>query len=196
LIWLANRVNIINAMSEKVQKPFKRLGQLLKSWRDNLHESLAEAAGAVEIDQSVLEKFEQGFQRPPEDVMVSLISHFNLSGDESSKAWDLAGYNQEKPKSLGGIMDAIDSNKSVMVVLPVGTQTLYTDTAQVTVNDYGVVMNFMQSGGSGGQSVPIARVGMSREHAESLIDLLQRSLHPTPQTPKALPAPKNQKNPN
>jgi hypothetical protein len=39
----------------------------------------------------------------------------------------------------------------------------------------------------------ISRVGMSREHAQSVINTLQRALDQTARTPKALTAPKNQK---
>jgi hypothetical protein len=44
------------------------------------------------------------------------------------------------------------------------------------VNNYGVVINFMQAGGSDNQPVAVARVGMSREHAESVVQVLQQTL--------------------
>jgi hypothetical protein len=58
------------------------------------------------------------------------------------------------------------------------------------VNNYGVVMNFMQGGGPNMQPLAVARVGMSKEHAKSVLDVLKQTLSQSEQGPtlqKALP---------
>ncbi|MCX6729702.1 MAG: hypothetical protein NTV95_03595 [Candidatus Saccharibacteria bacterium] len=60
--------------------------------------------------------------------------------------------------------------------MPVDLRIVYTDTAHVMVNNFGVVMNFMQTNGNGGQPLAVSRIGMSKEHAQSLIKMLQQSL--------------------
>jgi len=67
-------------------------------------------------------------------------------------------------------------------------RVVYTDMAHVVSNKYGVTVNFMQSVGLAGQPLAVARVGMSREHAQHVLELLQKAL--TVPAPKLLPAPK------
>jgi len=81
-------------MSEQKQNtpPFKTLGTHLKYLREQVRESLAEVSGAVEIDVNVLERIEQGFERPSEDILLLLISHFAMPDQEAVQLWELAGY--------------------------------------------------------------------------------------------------------
>jgi hypothetical protein len=44
------------------------------------------------------------------------------------------------------------------------------------VNKHGVTLQFMQQSGQNNQSVPVSQVGMSREHAEKVIEVLSRTL--------------------
>ena len=61
------------------------------------------------------------------------------------------------------------------------------------VNNHGVVMNFMQGAPNGGQPTVVSRLGMSREHAQSLVELLQRTLAQQQQAPKSLKQPEQTK---
>src|SRR5262249_16675613 len=74
---------------------------------------------------------------------------------------------------------------------------LFTDIVDIVVNNFGVVMHFMQNGGAGGQPATVAKVGMSREHAKSVLQILQATLMQTekglPRLPKKLIAPDNSK---
>jgi hypothetical protein len=62
------------------------------------------------------------------------------------------------------------------MVLPGDVRIVYTDMLHVSVNDYGVVMNFLQGSGPKNPPLAIARVGMSREHAKSVLEVLQKTL--------------------
>jgi transcriptional regulator with XRE-family HTH domain len=157
---------------------YKSLGRQLKLLRTRAKESLAEASGAVEIDVRQLASFELGQSRPSEDVLLLLISHFGAKDDEAIKMWELAGYVSDKadlPVSLDDSQITKPEN-----------QILFTDVVDVTVNNYGVVMNFMQ--GTGPSSAPhsVARVGMSREHAKSVLQILQMTLSQTERGSKDL----------
>jgi hypothetical protein len=57
-------------------------------------------------------------------------------------------------------------------------RVLFTDIVDIVVNKYGVIMNFMQTGPAS-SSQPVARVGMSREHAKSILQILQATLSRT-----------------
>jgi len=165
--------------------PYKTLGWHLKFAREQLKKSLDEVSGAVEIDTDVLKKIEQGDQCPSEDVLLLLISHLCLEDAEATSLWELAGYTG-KEKDLDTQLNA---------VMPTDLRIIYADMLHVAVNDYGVVMNFMQGGGPGNQPLAVARVGMSKEHANRVMEMLQASLKQTkPKArPKYLPAPKNHK---
>lgn len=171
-------------MKENISKkfPYKSLGSRLKRMREKHRESVAEVSGAVEIDMSMLADIESGIHRPSEDILMLLMNHFAVKDDEAVKLWELAGYNRQDV-----ISDAQDI-KQVMV-MPMDARIVYTDMAHVMVNKHGVVMNFMQEVGLGGQPLAVARIGMSREHAVSVLGLLQKALQED--RPKFLPAPES-----
>lgn len=159
--------------------------------REKRKESLAEVSGAVEIDVSVLTQYERGISRPSEDILMLLMSHFALKDEDALKIWDLAGYGRQDDGFQPAESAAEKSVKQVMV-LPMDARVVYTDMAHIVVNKNGIVLNFMQEAGLGGQPLAVARLGMSKEHAQNVVDLLQKALN---QTPKYLPAP-DQKNQN
>jgi hypothetical protein len=167
-------------MDERASKiPFRRLGKSLKDLRHRVNESLAEASGAVEIDVRELASFELGKARPNEDVLLLLISHFGAKDEEAVKLWELAGYGMDKiPAS-----HMANSDSKIVADSAEASRVLYTDMVDIMVNNYGVVMNFMQ-GGPKNSALPVARIGMSREHAKSVLKILEVTLD---QTEKKLP---------
>src|SRR6266576_693118 len=158
-------------MSELNKSPYKTLGRYLKDLRSRANESLAEASGAVEIDVRELAGFELGKNRPSEDVLLLLLSHFGAKDEEAIKLWEMAGYGMDKVPAS----HMANSNSSTTVD---NTRIIYTDIVDVMVNNYGVVMNFMQ-GGPANSAHPVARVGMSREHAKSVLKILEITLSQT-----------------
>ena len=168
-------------MNELDKNPYKPLGKRLKELRTRANESLAEVSGAVEIDVMELAGFELGKDRPAEDVLLLLISHFGAKDDEAVKLWEIAGYGLEK-------IPASYETNNVTLIQPAISQdrVLFTDVVDIVVNNYGVIMNFMQSGPAN-TSQTVARVGMSREHAKSILKILQTTLSQTernlPKTP-------------
>ena len=162
----------------KSETPFKPLGKQLKELRTQANESLAEASGAVEIDVRVLASYELGQSRPSEDVLLLLLSHFGVKDEQAVRLWEIAGYAMAKIPAIH-IMNDTANQAGV-------TQVLFTDIVDVMVNNYGVVMNFMQNTGPTGQPQTVAKVGMSREHARSVLQILQATLFQTEHNQKRL----------
>lgn len=165
--------------------PYKSLGNRLKVIRERQKQSLTEVSGAVEIEVDMLTSIELGTEKPSEDILLLLISYFGIKEDEADKLWALADYDQSPTQET--------STKPSMIVSPSDARIIYTDLIYVTGNQHGVVMNFMQESGPQGQPLIVSRVGMSREHARSVLDVLQQTLDASP---KSLPAPTKSKRQN
>ncbi len=164
----------------KSETPFKPLGKRLKELRSLANESLAEASGAVEIDIRQLASFELGQSRPTEDILLLLLSHFGVKDDEAVRLWEIAGYSLTKIPAIHIMSDTANQAGA--------SQVLFTDIVDVMVNNYGVVMNFMQNTGPTSQPEVVAKVGMSREHAKSVLQILQATLSQTEQQKRLNPS--------
>lgn len=171
--------------------PYRNLGKELQRIRQRSQESTAEVSGAVEIDIERLDQYERGEARPSEDILLLLITHFGVKDETAAKLWELAGYGDNN--AHGPIMDGDPIlHQQVAMILPIDSRIVYSDMVNITSNKYGVVMNFLQSDALQGQPLRIARIGMSHEHARSVLDVLQKTLAEAskPKHPKALQAPK------
>jgi transcriptional regulator with XRE-family HTH domain len=178
------------------KSPYRPLGRQLKALRELAKESLAEVSGAVEIDARMLASFELGQSRPTEEVLLLLISHFGAHDEEAVKLWELAGYGVSKVAAAQMSSNTASSQQPYQEQEP--KPILFTDVVDIMVNNYGVVMNFMQSSGPDSKPGTVARVGMSREHAKSVLQILQVTLAQTeqmvpkiPNTSRRLIAPEN-----
>ena len=172
------------SMDKEVDKPYKRLGDKLKALREKRSASVIEVSGAVEIDPETLASIEQGNIRPSEDILLLLISYFSSKESEADKLWQLAGYERPDRDDQNSANDQY-VQQPAMMVMPLDARIVYTDTVHVLANNHGVVMNFLQNAGPNNQTIAVARVGMSREHARSVIELLQRTLDQS--EPRQLP---------
>ncbi len=169
---------MVTGMSDKnkADNPFKPLGEQLKHMRSKRNESLGEVSGAVEIDADQLSSFEQGQKCPSEDILLLLISYFGVKEDEATKLWELAGYTSKGMPAEHMMNDDQGGVVSQVMVMPMDARIIYTDLVHVMVNNYGVVVNFMQGAGPNNQPLAVSRIGMSKEHAYSLLEVLQKTL--------------------
>jgi transcriptional regulator with XRE-family HTH domain len=166
------------------------LGERLKFLREQWQQSLKDVCSTLEIDEKMLRAYESGKIAPSAEVLDMLISHFLLTEDQAQDLRDLAE-DQRDEAGFSANLEEIMSKQLVMF-MPVDSRIVYTDSMQATVNDTGVILQFMQQSGSG-QPIPISRVGMSRQHAERVIEVLQNTLqhHDQEGGQKKLPAPDN-----
>lgn len=172
---------------QRGKRPYARFGQRLSEIRNELNESVYEVSGAVEVETETIEKFEKGESRPSEDLLMLLISHFDVKDEEADELFKLAGYDMndtfsEDPQALQPI-----------VVMQIDSRILYSEKTTVEANENGVVLNFLQNG-MNGQLLPISRIGMSHSQANQLIENLKSSLErATGSHRKLLDSPKSKK---
>lgn len=155
--------------------PFVSLGNHLKYVRENSKQSLAEVSGAVEIDENSLEKIEAGIERPSEDILLLLISHFEVKDQEALNLWQLADYDSEFPDQMRPEVDVISSGTKVVMLMAVDMRTMYSDGFEVAEGEAGLTLQFNQSSGKS-KSNPVSRIGMSYEQAEKVITQLQKAV--------------------
>jgi len=182
-------------MKKSNLQPFSSFGLALKDLRTKHNKTCAEVSGAVEIDEQRLIDFEAGRHRPSEDILLLIIQHFDLADSDAKDLWRLAGYTEPLDDSKYFINDEsndIPHSRTVMISQQ-DARIVYTDMIQVMVNNFGVIINFMQGAGAGSHPLAVSRVGMSKEHAKSVIEVLTKTLQQAEETdmkiaPKQLPA--------
>lgn len=154
--------------------PYEPLGNILKNLRERNRESVAEVSGAVEIEEKTLAKIESGLDRPSEDILLLLISHFAVEDDKAAEMWQLAGY--DKPQAEDASEPSSSNGRSQTLMVMVDPRVMYSDSVEVTANKQGVVLNFSQVNGQNGQPLTVSRIGMSREQAKMVMGILHQAL--------------------
>ena len=160
----------------EVDRPFITLGNHLKYVREQSKQSLSEVSGAVEIDEEQLQRIEAGQERPAEDILLLLISHFGVQDREAVQLWELAEYDSDVPEEI-----RLDNHpphagsKPMVMLLAIDVRTMYSDGLEVTTNPAGVTLHFTQALNQS-QQASVARVGMSHQQAEQVIKTLQQAL--------------------
>jgi transcriptional regulator with XRE-family HTH domain len=170
-----SRIVIEMGKDKELNKPYAVLGSRLRKLRELHNETLAEVSGAVEIDQEVLEQIEQGIIRPSEDILFLLSSHFQSSKSQADKLFRLAGYQEPNSQKQESFSEQF-TPQPAMMVLPIDARIIYSDSVNISANDHGVVLSFMQNAGAKGEPIAVSRVGMSQEHAQNLSELLVKTL--------------------
>jgi DNA-binding XRE family transcriptional regulator len=172
----------------KSKTPFFDFGQTIKKLRVKANESTSDVAGAVELDTKTINEIEAGMYQPSEDIVLLLISHFGLKDNEASSIWKLAGYDQVL---TGRITEQNHDNIKYEQMPHDDSPIVYTDIVQVNANRYGVVINFLQSYPGTMNSMAVAKVGMSHEHAKSMLSVLESTLNAINQEEKQKDQKKN-----
>jgi len=166
-------------MSETDKRtPYNALGTQLKRLRERSSESIAEVSGAVEIDESELGKIESGAERPSEDILLLLISHFAVEDDKAAELWQLAGYDHEDAHDHEHEQptQGTRSQPQTLMVM-IDPRVMYSDSVEVVTNSKGVVLNFSQNAGQNGQPLTISRIGMSHDQAKMVMGVLHQALY-------------------
>jgi len=158
--------------------PYEILGTQLKHLRERNRESVAEVSGAVEIDEDELSKIESGTDRPTEDILLLLISHFAVEDDKAAELWQLAGYDRREDEfEHEHEHDSQQGNRSQTLMVMIDPRVMYSDSVEVIANSKGVVVNFAQAAGQNGQPLTFARIGMSHEQAKLVMGVLHQALY-------------------
>ena len=156
--------------------PYEPLGSQLRRLRERSRESAAEVSGAVEIDEKALALIESGTERPSEDILLLLISHFAVEDDKAAELWQLAGY--DKPTAENDHEELVtQSNRQQTLMVMIDPRIMYSDSVEVVADGRGVVLNFSQNAGQHGQPLTVSRIGMSREQAKMVMGILHQALY-------------------
>ena len=140
---------------------------------------MAEVSGAVEIDEDDLVKIEQGTERPSEDILLLLISHFAVEDDKAAELWELAGYTPQDDdhEHDGHVHEQQSSGRPQTLMVMIDPRVMYSDQVEVVTNSKGVVLNFSQAAGQNNQPLTIARIGMSHDQAKMVMGVLHQALY-------------------
>lgn len=162
------------------ESPYHNLGAKLRMLREAQHESLREVSDAVEIDSSTLKRYEAGHDRPSEDVLLLLFSHFAVEEPSALELWHLAGYEgrpDEEDADDDHVHDGPPAMHQHMMMVMVDPRIMYSDGVEAVAGDRGVVLNFSQVNGPNGQPLTVSRIGMSREQAQMLMGVIHQVLY-------------------
>jgi transcriptional regulator with XRE-family HTH domain len=160
----------------ETDRPFITLGNHLKYVREQSKQSLSEVSGAVEIDEEQLKRIEAGLERPAEDILLLLISHFGVQDREAVQLWELAEYDSDVPDEIrSDSQPGPLGSKPMVMLLAIDVRTMYSDGLEVTTNPAGVTLHFTQTV-SPSQQAFVSRVGMSHQQAEQVVRTLQQAL--------------------
>lgn len=164
----------------------------LKALRGN--KSITSLARELNIDRSYLNKIESGYQKPSKRLVQKLIQYFLLSDEDAQALSASVGHKEEgmnhiKPnpdntthqdlrKEVNIQPDKLknDLQEQIEVNVPDNITILYSDSAYLTVNPYGVVFDFAQTLASTNKQKVVARIGVSIQHAKALSKLLQEKI--------------------
>lgn len=172
---LAPRGKIVLMSDKDKREPFSPLGSILRDLRERNRESVAEVSGAVEIDEKDLDRIESGAERPSEDILLLLISHFSIGDDKAAELWQLAGYDKSSAEDDGEQHTTAGKAQTLMVMID--PRIMYSDSVEVAANSQGVVLNFSQAATPGNQPLTVARIGMSRDQAKAVMGILHQALY-------------------
>jgi transcriptional regulator with XRE-family HTH domain len=176
-------------MSNSAETPYRYLGERLKKLRESKSETLTDVSEAVEIAPADLKEFEQGHDRPSEDILLLLFNHFDIEELHANELWKLAGYEGQPDMVCTNpahdhseddhAADSDDMTAAVQrtLMVMVDPRIMYSDAVEAVAGDRGVVLNFSQTNGPGGKPLTVARIGMSREQAQLLMGVLHQVLY-------------------
>ena len=141
--------------------PYGLLGKKLRQLRESHRESVAEVSGAVEIEENFLTNIEAGKDRPSEDILLLLISHFGLEDDNAHLQSD-----QDDPR-----------HRAAAMMIMLDPRVMYSDSVEVVSNQRGVIVNFAQTAGPDVPQLTISRIGMSYDQAKAVMGILHQVLY-------------------
>jgi len=180
--------------------PYRAFGAKIKHFRQQWKQSVSDVSGTLEIDEVFLKEIESGKVLPSENQLDMIINHFLLTSEQADELRGLASMqnDQQVAESLvGGVEDML--MKQLVMYMPIEQKVIYTDGMNVTVNRHGVVLQFTQNAAANAKNKAnnvVCQVGMSREHAEKVVEVLKKTLseHEKNQKSKYIPPKSQDKN--
>lgn len=162
-------------------------GKKIKNIRHQKGKNLLEVANAIGVDKSFLSKLENGIRRPSPSVLNSLLNYYKLDISTFNELYELSGLPSISSHNVGiehnlntkgkevykNMNQEMSSNQTgPQINVPNNLPILYSDSVWVTASPFGLVFDYGQRVGPTNQVNVVARVGLSKEHAEALLRVL------------------------
>jgi transcriptional regulator with XRE-family HTH domain len=167
---------MIKYMYMENKTPYDKLGAKIKAMRLKANETILGLAEALEIGRAKLSQIERGLIKPSEDEVAMLINRYKVPGQKAEQLWEMAGYDNNDLVPDEVMHEISQKIVKTVVVMPADARITYTDMVNTSVNNYGMVLNFMQTASNGLPAMAIARVGMSIEHARSVAKVINDTI--------------------
>jgi transcriptional regulator with XRE-family HTH domain len=158
------------------------IGNIIRGFRQQRHQTLVDLAKALNIDRAYLNKIELGQVKPSAKLLDKILVHFSVEDNLATKIKQAAGHvplvvsEAGKEKAMGDQAQvAVPQQEAMLNINPMQTPVLFTDSTFVSSSDYGLVLDVAQMVG-GQQHNVVARIGMSFEHAKKLIEVMQDNI--------------------
>lgn len=163
-----------------MQQTRKILGNELRKLRKARKQSLVEAAEAIDVERSYLNKVELGHISPSPALLDKILVHFSVEGNDAVELKQLAGHSRINVVIVKGRKEEEQMSDKAQVlkpgpqvtINPMQTPVLFTDSIFVSSTDNGLVLDVAQTVG-GQQHTVVSRIGMSFDHAKKLLVTLQ-----------------------
>lgn len=140
--------------------------------------TLEQLAEKVNVHWTFLSKIEKGTRKPNVKLIKSLAKVFSL--DEQEYQTLIHQLSQDLRKGVNYKMEdenAANQNQKVLNLnVPQSLAVLYSDSAVVNSNAHGIVLSFAQILGNTNTHNVVARVGISLQHAKSLLKALSKEV--------------------
>lgn len=154
---------------------FSQIGKAIRLYRTRNNDTLSNLAEYLGIDIGNLSKIETGKRKAPEQVLHKIAERYRLNPLEKNDLYISSGYPHYKEVNYL-YMEQNQNAQQVNVQVPGNLPVLFSDVAGVTSSPFGLVFDFGQRVGSTNQVNVVARVGVSKEHAEALLKVLADKL--------------------
>lgn len=152
---------------------FSRVGKKIREFRMRNNDTLVELAKFLNMDVGNLSKVETGKRGLPPETLNKIADKYKLSPDDRTQLFVASGYS----RGGEGVYKNMNQEENRQVKtqnfnVPNNLPVLFSDSIGLTSSKFGLVFDFGQRVGPTDQVNIVARIGLSKEHAEALIQVL------------------------
>lgn len=166
----------------------------IKKYLHERGETITSLAHGISTERSYLSKVINGKDKPSNQLLKQIALYLKLTPQQTEEIIAFAssqtakrGEKDSTSQGMGvnedmenGQTPTVPNNSQanqLEVNIPNNIPILYSDSAFITANPYGIVLDFAQSLASTNKFNVIGRIGLSLEHARAIRDLLNQKIN-------------------
>jgi transcriptional regulator with XRE-family HTH domain len=169
----------------------EKFGNKLSELRKRRNLNITQASKKIGVSHSYISKLEGGKVRPSILILKKITKSFQLSLQAQAELYSLAGQigilgeKSIQTTSVKQVIsdakvisanDSVVSQKSKIVEIPKGMPAVYSDSAFITTNKFGAMIDFAQNVVATSTQIVVSRVGLSLKHAEELAKMILKQV--------------------